>query len=291
MRRTADSPSAAQLCRQAGESLHVALDLQPQGAWQTQHIALSDSLVVHLATTPDARQALLVEAARRRWAFAAGVPVPTVVAVAPDGSWLASGRVADDAAEGAAYVDGALEAARRIAAAGAPPDAAAAGSRSWSGGRRSLLARAVRGARSPLSLREFRAVRAEADQLPRSTLAHNDFHVGNVLHDAGSGTVHVIDFEYLAPAPPHSDALSLWPDLARTADRERLLDAVVAGADRAELPAIGLLLHWSALRLLAFRATGEPRSRQDRAQVEIAAQRVAEAREQRARLDVPRSRS
>lgn len=273
-RRTA--LQAAQVA--AGEPLV----LQGRGAWQANAVAMGASTVAYLGLDEASRDRIRAEQVRLRWAAAAGVPVPRVLAMAPDAAWLVVERVADDERYGPAYVRAAVEAARRVAAAG-PPPAEAGAARSRRGRRTDLLLRVARAALSPLPVREFRALRSAAAALTASreqVTSHGDFHIGNVL-SSGGVAVTVVDFEFLGVGHPADDLMSLWVDLEDEADRALLLELACAtvGAPRAD---ILLMAHWLALRHLAELVTGVPLRKRDRPEVRRAVERVREARALRA---------
>jgi len=72
-----------------------------------------------------------------------------------------------------------------------------------------------------------------------------------VLFDAGSGTVHVTDWENLGLAPGGTDQLTLWCGLDGEDDRELAMDGLLFGTGRDERDRLLALRHWLALRTTA----------------------------------------
>ena len=241
-------------------------------------VAVGAEVVVHVASSAPADAQLRREAATRVWARAAGVAVPDGDLVeGPDGQGcsLVSVRAPSDPGTGPGYALAAAHAALAVqTAAGAPP----AGSRTWRAPRRTRPLRAVRGALSPLRLREARALRDAVARLPADGWAHGDFRTYNVLYDSRTQLVQVVDWEYAGRAWRGSDLLALWacvedPDVAGV-----LLDAVLTQHGPARAPEVGLVLLWSCVRMLAEQTTGTPLRSRDRDRVARVDARVSRAR-------------
>ena len=245
-------------------------------------VGLTAACAVHIAHDDRTRARIREEAERLGWAARNGIPVPSVVDVRP--SWLVTTRAVNDGVtSGRAYVEGAIAAARAIAAAAEPPPNLRAPVAAHGGGRKAGLVRLSRIVRSPLPPGEFRAVRAVAAGLRRDTLAHGDYVLHNILFDAARGTVTVIDWEFLTRAPAHQDLLMLWPRLEEPADRALVLEEVerTTGDRRAA----GVLHHWLAVRFLADLVTKAPPREWDRPRIEAAVARMNEAKTNRARWE------
>jgi Phosphotransferase enzyme family len=116
---------------------------------------------------------------------------------------------------------------------------------------RGRLRRIARQVRSGLPLREFARVRRIAAELPRPTVAHGDYHPGNLLFDERAGRLAVIDWTHAGPAPRHTDLVRLWGQLPSDDDSAALIEAVLRTTPRAGRPDLGALWHWLALRQLA----------------------------------------
>lgn len=245
------------------------------GPWMTNVVVRSGQEVAYLAPDERGRERLRSEAARLQWAAQHGVPVPRVLERDVADRWLVVQRVPDDEVEGPAYVDAAVLAARALAAAPDPPASVGAlhgRASSW----QNLPVRALRALVGGVGMGEFRTLRAQVAALPDEVTVHGDFHVGNVLSDAGQA-VTVVDFEFLGRGPVGTDLADMWPDLVARPDRERLLAAALAEhPDRSEQ--LLLLVHWSCLRHLADLVTPVPRRQRDQAEVAAARARLAEAR-------------
>jgi aminoglycoside phosphotransferase len=245
-------------------------------------VGLTAACAVHIAHDDRTRARIREEAERLGWAARNGIPVPSVVDVRP--SWLVTTRAVNDGVtSGRPYVEGAIAAARAIAAAAEPPPSLRAPVAAHGGGRRAGLVRLSRIVRSPLPPGEFRAVRAVAGGLRRDTLAHGDYVLHNILFDGARGTVTVIDWEFLTRAPAHQDLLMLWPRLEEAADRALVLEEVERTTrDRR---AAGVLHHWLAVRFLADLVTKAPAREWDRPRIEAAVARMNEAKTTRARWE------
>src|SRR6266511_3354660 len=273
-------PASTEVIRRAaeaavGEPVRVFAPGHAQSSW----VGRGDTQFVYLARDEAGRERNLLETERLAWAAACGIPVPRVTGADPGGAWLATGRVADDAPQGPVYVRVALDAAARVAAAPAPRGLLA-GERIRRAPRWSLPVRLARMAASPIDVREFAAARRRALALPADTLAHGDYHPGNVLFDAGSGTVNVTDWENLGMAPPGTDQLALWCGLETEDDREMVMDHLLTGTSLDEREGLLALRHWLALRTSADIALTAGRFREPghRAMLAAALDRVREAR-------------
>ncbi len=261
------------LLADAQERLGEALQLQDQGGWQRNPVAVGSQHVVYLAPDAPARARLRGEERRLRWAHDAGVPVPEVVELGADDRWLVVRRVPDDQTQGLGYARAAVSAAAALRGAGALPVVDET-PRSRARGRSDLLLRGARAVVSPLRISEFRALRSAAAELAARVPMHGDFLVGNVLSDQGR-RVHVIDFEFLGLGHPATDLATLWGYLDAEVDRSLVLDAALDVAPRAE---VLLLVHWIAVRRLSELTTSRSRRDRDRAEIAAAATRVREAR-------------
>lgn len=252
-----EHPVAA-VARAVGETPKLYEPMPTQRSW----VGHTSSHFVYLATDAWGRARIALEAGRAAWARSHGAPVPRVVAGDEDGSWLVLERVADDPPEGAGYVGAALRAAEAFSRLPQLPPELARGGSSRRASRRTLAVRLLRMVRAGVPLREFAILRRRAAALPATAMGHRDFTVGNVLHDAAAGTVHVLDLEFMGRAPRGLDALQLWCGLDERADRDRLLEEVLAGADRHGRAALATLHRWLSLRAFADRSIAPPRIRQ-----------------------------
>jgi hypothetical protein len=256
-----------------GTSLRLLSPFPGQSSW----IAVTGEHVVYMGDTPSGRARILLESARLLWAAGHRIPVPAVVASAPDGAWLVTARVADDQPQGPGYVAAALSAASAFAKAPRPPASILSGSRGRRAPRKTLASRLGRMRAGGLSIAEFALSRRRALRLPVDTLSHCDFHPDNVLYDAAKAQVHVTDLESLGMAARGTDQLTLWCGLDSADDRQAVVQGVLVGADGQDRKRLAALHLWLALRTLSDLAvmTG---THFDPARVEEAAQRVAEAR-------------
>ena len=238
------------------------------------HVALTRSFAIYLGEDEAARSRLAREAALLDWAAGQEIAVPQVVELTADR--LVTRRVAADEQRGAAFVAAAVAAADSVARATPPAPALLQTSSSRRAPRRTVLVRAARMARSPLSLAEFRRARAGLGRLHDSTLAHGDFHPRNLLYDSAAGVVRLVDWATVGPGPAGADLLSLLPQLPHPDDRAALLAAVRARvADEQHLAA---LRHWMAVRYVADLVTGRPRRRWQQERIGPALDRMAESR-------------
>ena len=245
-------------------------------------VGLTAHCAVHIAHDERTRGRIQDEADRLAWAARNGIPVPAVVEFRPN--WLVTARAVNDGVtSGRAYVDGAIAAARAIAAASEPPPSLRPPLAPHGGGRLAGLVRVARIVRSPLPPGEFRAVRAAAAGLRSDTLAHGDYVLHNILFDRARETVTIIDWEFLTRAPAHRDLLMLWPRLTEADDRAAVLEEVERSTK--DRRAAGVLHHWLAIRLLADLVTKVPPNEWDRPRIEATVARVNEARTTRARWE------
>jgi len=243
---------------------------------QSSWVGRSARHFFYLADDDRGRARILLEARRLAWALDSGIPAPRVEGLSPDGAWVVTERVPDDLPAGPGFVQAALTTADAVATAVPPPELLA-GSKPRRRPRHTVPLRLLRMAASPVSVLEFRSARSLAMALPPDTLAHGDFHSGNVLYDSRLGVARVTDMENLAFAPRGTDPLTLWCGLDRAEDRDAVIDRLLAGSDRAERARLGLLHHWLALRTLADVALETPSLRDERMTAE-AIDRVREAR-------------
>ena len=130
----------------------------------------------------------------------------------------------------------------------------------------------------PLDRREVASARRRFKSLPATALAHGDFHHNNVLWDSELGRVHLIDLEFLGPAPAGLDLATMWGSLVSSDDRAHLLGSMLEGADHQEAERMGLILHWMALRYLLEIFTWTPRRSWDPARLQRALDVLEEAR-------------
>jgi hypothetical protein len=258
-----------------GEPARLFEPAPDQDTW----VGRGDTHFLYLAVEPAGRERILLEARRLGWARGLGVRAPEVTAMDPDGAWLATALLREDAPAGAAYVGGALDAADRIAAAD-PAPGVLGGVATRRAARWSLPLRALRMAASPIDVKEFAAAKRRAAAIPDDGLAHGDFHPGNVLFDEPAGTVWITDWEMLDHAPRGTDALTLWCGLERGDDRDLVTDALAAGTSKGERDRLAVLRHWLAIRTLADVALTPRRDRDPNhdGMVAEAAARVSEAR-------------
>jgi hypothetical protein len=245
-------------------------------------VGLTTDCAIHIAHDERTRRRIREEAERLAWAGRNGIPVPAVVDRRD--TWLVTRRaVNDQVTRGRPFVEGAIGAARAIAAAPEEPPSLRAPVAAHGGGRWAGAVRLSRIVRSPLSAGEFKAARAAAAGLRRDTLAHGDYVLHNILFDASKASVTVIDWEFLTRAPAHQDLLMLWPRLEEADDRALVIEEVErTTADRA---AAGVLHHWLAVRLLADLVTKVAPGGWDGPRIRATVERVNEARATRARWE------
>ncbi len=113
-------------------------------------------------------------------------------------------------------------------------------------------------------MRLWWAARAAARTLPQVPVAHGDYYHRNVLWRP-EGELCVVDWEYLGAGPRHGDLLRLWTILPDRADRDALLDRILAAAPAAQHREVATLGLWLALRLLGenLKAAREDRNSAD----------------------------
>jgi hypothetical protein len=231
-----------------------AADLDPGAAeYDETHehqfrVVFADA-VADVARDAVGRRMSLVEISGRSWAAEQGVPVPGVLRHAADGAVLVSERCDRRPDVDLGWLDAVLDIAGTIASA-APP--AAAGGSSWRAPRRTLPARLLRLVVSGVPLRAYLAARAAHGELPRDGVAHGDFHLGNVL--SRSGRPVVVDWEFLGPAVPGTDALRLWATLPDAAHRRHVAARIAAGTPAARRAVTAVLARWVALHAFAEQA-------------------------------------
>lgn len=131
---------------------------------------------------------------------------------------------------------------------------------------------------SPIRLREARHLRDAMAELPADGWAHGDYRSYNVLYEARTQHVQVIDWEYAGRAWRGSDLLAMWACLDNPEVTDVLLEAVLADRTPAEAPDVGLVLLWSTVRLLAEQVTGSSMRERDHARIGRVMARVARAR-------------
>ena len=245
-------------------------------------VGLTTDCAIHIAHDDRTRNRIREEAERLGWAARNGIPVPAVIDQREQ--WLVTSRaVNDQVTTGRPYVEGAIAAARAIAAASEPPPSLRAPLAAHGGGKKAGLVRLSRIVRSPLSPGEFRDARAAAAGLTRDTLAHGDYVLHNILFDTSKASVTVIDWEFLTRAPAHQDLLMLWPRLEDADDRALVLEEVERTTQ--DRRAAGVLHHWLAVRLLADLVTKFAPTDWDRPRISATVERVREARATRDRWD------
>lgn len=215
-------------------------------------VGLTSRHAVYLGGDERACRRIQLEGERLLWAARNGLPVPQLVERGP--GWLVTERAPDDGHKrGRAYVEAALRAAAAIEGVGELPPGLPAGTPFRKPSRRVVAERTWRLLRGPVPLRDFVGLRRAFRSLPREVLAHGDFHPRNVLFNRGSGVTTVIDWEFVALAPRHSDLLLLWARLEERDDRQLVLEEVLkAGTDREQ---VALLHQWLAVRCVADMVT------------------------------------
>lgn len=204
-------------------------------------------LVVEVADSPAGRVRIRRELWGRAWATTVGLCTPTVYGADPDGAWLVGEWIDSAPPGGPDFLDRAIETAERIRTAPPPPPGPPASV--WRSPRRAAPARTARAVVARMPLRLWWAARSAARALPQTPVVHGDFYHRNVLWQPDRGRVSVVDWEYLGPGPHHVDLLRMWTILPERAERDALLDRVLAAApapERREIAVLGLYL---ALRL------------------------------------------
>lgn len=225
--------------------------------------ASEETVIVVRANDANGRRRNRLEVYGRQWAADQDVPVPRVIDHEDDGSRMVTERVRALAPAGTAYVDAALESARRIEE-GAPPRPIEPATTWRHPNRWRTPVRALQLASAGISPVLFVQARRKAAALPSVVPSHFDYHPGNVLHAAaGAPAATIIDFEYLRMGPRHADAIRLFTTLESHADAAYGVDRLLRRTSRAEWPGISTQLRWLALRPLAELITvenGPPRA-------------------------------
>jgi Phosphotransferase enzyme family len=237
--------------------------------------AFAADVIVEVALTARGRDDLALERRGRAWAAGNGVRTPRVLDAGAD--WMVGELWPAGRSAGAEFVTEAVAAATRIQAAPASSWMLTDGDR-WRAPARGRLRRIARQVRSGLPLREFARVRRIAAELPRPTVAHGDYHPGNLLFDERAGRLAVIDWTHAGPAPRHTDLVRLWGQLPSDDDSAALIEAVLRTTPRAGRPDLGALWHWLALRQLAEHLD-DPTGSDDPGYPAQLARRLAAARE------------
>ena len=212
--------------------------------------ATSSDAFAYLGPTPAARSLLVREAKLYEWGHGEGVPLPQVIAASDDGSFLVVSRVASDPPKGPDYVAAAAEASDRIVQAKWPPASLLAGGRPRRARLRSAPIRYARMLGKALNPVEISSTTRAVARLPAAELSHGDFHKRNVLFDSFTASVHLIDLEFLGPAPHGVDLAVLWVSLEMAQDRDLVLEALLSRTPRDRRGELGVVLHWAALRFL-----------------------------------------
>lgn len=193
--------------------------LSPAGADPSIH--RSRTVVVYIAESDATRSRLAREKRWLAWAMDAGLPVPSVLAVDP--STLVVQRVAATGELTGAAVEALVVAMSLLRQPPTSPPAEDLGS--LDDGGRSPLERvrsiaALR--RHGVSIRDVVASSRAVDELPRVVVGHGDLDPTNVLVDAASGAIHLVDFELAGPTADGADLAHVWPWLAAAQDRARI---------------------------------------------------------------------
>jgi aminoglycoside phosphotransferase len=225
-------------------------------------IATTPDHVIYLVRGAATRRRVDLEERRRRWAESQGLPQPPVVARGED--HLVVRRLPQDPPVGRQYLELAVDLADRIASASVPDELLEA-STDRRASRRGIGRRLARLVRSGLPLREFKQAQRAAFALEATALAHGDFHPGNLLYSSAERRLVAIDWEYLGPAPPHSDLLTLWVHLPQPADRAWLVEHVLAAG--ADPRAVAVQQRWYVYRHLGDLVAGTPVAGWDRAAI------------------------
>ena len=256
------------------------------GRGGTAWFGIGDEYVGYVAAGAAGVGRLALEAARLDWAGKAGIGVPPRAFEEP--GLLVSHRVAADPLVGASAADAAASAAELIRKATPPPQGEARDMQSFdhrSRSYRTLPRRWLRGVIHHVSWFEFVRARGEAAELPATELSHGDFQTDNLLWDARTKQLHVVDWDYAAPAAEGTDLLTLWVHVTDDAARDRVLEAALAQArDRR---AVGVLAHWLALRFVGDVVSTDPTEPSPQhwaGQLALARQSLARARQLRADL-------
>ena len=148
----ADPPSASHSLLALQEAIGERARLFEPGPGQTSWVGRGEHHFVYVADSAEGRRRIHLEAKRLAWAAQHGIGVPPVVAVSPDGSWLATARVPDDEPAGPAYVHAALAVAEAVGTAPLPPPSLLAGTEERRASRWTLPVRLLRLAVSPIDV-------------------------------------------------------------------------------------------------------------------------------------------
>jgi hypothetical protein len=191
-------------------------------------------------TSDAADEAVLAHEATVREAIGSGVALRAPPVIAHGSRWMIERRI-DPAPPRGAAVDRAVEAAAELADLSLP----AIPRRGSAFLRPAKWRRAIRMARSPLSVGEIRHARRllAGSSLPRVT-THGDFHAGNLL--GGDDGPWVVDWELSGRGPAGADLIRLWTTLDDDQDRARLFESTVELVGRARRRDL-LLLRYALL--------------------------------------------
>lgn len=266
--------------RDAGHDPEALVETAKPGPLRPVRRWAGTGLVVDVARAEEGRRLIALEVAGRRWAAVAGVDVPPVLAVGPRDAWMVSVRAPGVSCRGAEAVRAGLAAADLVAGCSAPlPDVPAT---TWTGDRRTLVARVLRSAAGGLPIRRFLDARAGAARLRDLAPGHGDLYRRNVLADGPR--VSVIDWEFLAEHPRWTDHVRLWSTLTDPADRSVAVAHLDAAVPPSEHPHLATLVRHLTLRLLAENLAA-PRSRRSSDDLAHARRMVAEGEELARRLE------
>ena len=272
-----ETPPAALEAASAATGFELRIEARLRGRFGWR--AASPEAVAYVASDEEGRRRLLREGRIYSWAREQNIPVPRTLAAATDGSYLVMQRVPVDSTHGTSYVQRSLDVAERISKAAPPASQVVSGARVRKPRWRSIPLRWARLASSDLSTPEVVGVSRRAALLRSDVLTHGDFDTRNVLFDADSETIHVVDWEFLGYAPRLTDVAMLWTTLERHEDRrllEKLLAERLDGPQQAEL---ALLMRWMSLRLLVEVLTWSPVRGRDLPRIERGFTVLEEARE------------
>ena len=214
-------------------------------------VAITGHAIVYLAGDDSARRRIHREGARLLWAARNGIPVPEVLDQAPN--WLVTRRVPDDPKpDGPALARAAAAITAAIANATEPPPGPLVAVPSPFRGTARAAARLARWESTALA-EEFLRLHRVVTRLPRTQLAHGDFHLKNLLYDAKERVLRVIDWEFVTYAPTGLDVLMLWARLGDPKGRAELIRKANNGAVTATTAL------WAAERYLADLNAGRDR--------------------------------
>ncbi|MGH2754668.1 MAG: phosphotransferase, partial [Actinomycetota bacterium] len=193
----------------AGETLQIERYVPRRDVWR----AAGERVFAFVAGGEPGRRHLVRDAALYAWAAGEGIPVPQVLTLVPEAGYMIVERVPTDPPRGPVYVDRSASVAVHLARATPPGpevlrDVPRREPRSVTAPLRLARMRSI-----PLDRREVASVRRRFAALPTTSLAHGDFHHNNVLFDSGKARVHVVDLEFLGPAPAGLDCATMWGSL------------------------------------------------------------------------------